>query len=433
MRVARGSRIGWAVSLAVLALLLLWGAALAAEFAGDDQYVLPRGQVISDDLYVAGGEVIIDGTVEGDLVVAGGYVEINGVVMGDVIAAGGAIIIAGVVQDDVRAAGGAVIVTGAIGDDLVASAGGGWPGLVVSAGGRTIPQGLQIASSATIGGDAYVVGGQGQISGSVGRHLVAAMRTVSFGGRAGGNATLMGETVQVDERARVQGELRYRTTAETTVPEGVAARVIREAMPEAAAGTTARMSNPILGFLGWVGRTVLLMAGLALLGWLVWSFFQERVAKTAAVMDRRPVEAALYGLLVAVTVLPVSAALVFLTVLFWGWFPGGVAMLTFLFGLVTLVWLFSPVVTGLWIGRKLAAATGVVKGDLPALLLGIVVIVLVARLLTFVPFLGELAFRALYLLSFALAVGAWIVAQRRPTTVEPPAAFTPTTPAAVES
>lgn len=429
MRYARGLRWGRAIALALLAVVLGTAGATAAEFAGGDQYVLPRGQVISDDLYVAGGEVIIDGTVEGDLVAAGGYIEINGVVMGDVIAAGGAIVIAGVVQDDVRAAGGAVIVTGAVGDDLVASAGGGWPGLVVSTGTRTIPQGLQIASSATIGGDAYVAGGQGQISGAVGRNLGAAMRTITFSGRTGGNATLMGESVVVDERARVQGELRYRTSTETTVPDGVALRVIREPIPESAAPVQGR--NPIWAFFGWVARTIAILVGLALLGWLAWSFFRGCVTDTVATMQARPVEAALYGLLVAVAVLPVSMALVFLAVLFWGWFPGGIAMLSFLFGLGALAWLTSPVVTGLWVGRRLAAATGLVKGDLPALFLGIAAIVLVGRLLIFVPFLGELAFRAVYLLSFALAVGAWIVTLRRPAPVEPPVSLA--APAAAES
>ena len=116
---------GRAVVGLVLTLLLLFsGTALAAEITGGEAYVLPRGQVINDDWVVSGGEVIIDGTVEGDLVVAGGYVEVNGVVMGDLLAAGGAVVVAGAVQDDVRVAGGGVILSGSVGDDLFAAAGG---------------------------------------------------------------------------------------------------------------------------------------------------------------------------------------------------------------------------------------------------------------------------------------------------------------------
>ena len=61
-----------AVGLAMLMALLLSGTALAAEVVEGDPYILPRGTVLNDDLYVAGSEVIIDGTVEGDLVVAAG-------------------------------------------------------------------------------------------------------------------------------------------------------------------------------------------------------------------------------------------------------------------------------------------------------------------------------------------------------------------------
>jgi hypothetical protein len=67
----------------------------------------------------------------------------------------------------------------------------------------------------------------------------------------------------------------------------------------------------------------------------------------------------------------------------------------------------------------LAQETGVVEGDLPSLLLGIMVIVLVGRLLTVVPCIGDLAFQLIYLASFALAVGSWFLARRNPT--QPPA------------
>lgn len=405
----------WVLMLAGVAALLWTGTALAAQFVGDDQYELPRGEVIADDLYVSGGEVFINGTVEGDLVVAGGYVEVNGVVMGDVIAAGGAVIIAGVVQDDVRAAGGAIVVTGSVGDDLIAAAGGGWPGMIVSTGERTLPQGLQIASGATIGGDAYVAGGQGVINGSIGGDLVTGMRSVQVAARVGRNARLYGETVRVDERTRVQGELRYQSATETNVPDTVAARVIREATPEPATAARAAQRNPVWGFLGWATRSLLVFAGLALVGWLLWSFRTARFNAVTQTMDDRPVESAVYGLLVAVLVIPVSAALTFLGVLFWGWFPGGAAMLGFTFGLFALLWLISPAVTGLWVGRKVARALGVGRGDVIALVLGIAVIVLLARVLVFIPFVGELVFRALYLLSFALAVGAWLLERRKPT------------------
>ena len=108
---------------------------------------------------------------------------------------------------------------------------------------------------------------------------------------------------------------------------------------------------------------------------------------------------------------PVSAFLVLLAVLFWGWFPGGVAMFAFLFGLFSLLWLISPIVTGLWLGRRLVALTESLEGDLVSLMVGIVVIVLAGRLLGAIPCIGQFAYLVVYLLSFSLAIGGWLLAR----------------------
>jgi hypothetical protein len=96
------------IAIAFFALILIAGAAWAAEIASGDTYHLPAGQTIDNDLYVTAGEIIIDGVVNGDLVAMGGYIEINGEVTEDLLAAGGGIVINGVVGDDVRAAGNGV-------------------------------------------------------------------------------------------------------------------------------------------------------------------------------------------------------------------------------------------------------------------------------------------------------------------------------------
>lgn len=404
-----------AVGLALVMLLLFSGTALAAEVLSGDRYILPRGEVINDDLYVTGSEVIIDGTVEGDLVVAGGYVEINGVVTGDLLAAGGAVVVSGAVRDDVRAAGGSVILSGSVGDDFFAAAGGGWAGMVpmpvMGMQGRSVPQGLQISASSTIGGDAYVAGGQGLIAGTIGRNLSAGMGSLTFSGRVAGDADLNAQALTVAESAVVQGELRYSTTGDTAIPEGVAAEV--EQKPQQTTAPVTETRNPIWGFLRWLLRTALILAGYLLAGWLLWTFAPRQVASQAAVLEARPMEAGILGLLAVVAVVPVGAALTFLASIFWGW-PGGIILVTFVLGLVALLWLLSPLVVGLWVGRKIGEMTGAVDGELPRLLVGVAVIVLAARILSVIPCAGDLAFQVIYLASLALSVGSWFVARRRP-------------------
>ncbi len=405
-----------ALGLAAVVLLLWAGTAVAAEVAGGDTYHLPRGEVVADDLYVSGDEVIIDGTVNGDLVAAGGYVEVNGVVTGDLIAVGGAVVVNGAVQDDARLAGGGIIVAGSVGDDLfVAGGGGGWPGafaIPMTIGKRTLPQGIQLMPQAAVSGDAYLAGGQGTLAGSVGGDLWVGMGAAVFTGHVAGDATLNAQTLTVGDAAQVQGTLTTSSANAVAVPEGVAAAVRQEAVKQGAAVETPR--NPVVSALWWLLRTVLLLLGLAVIGWVVWRLAPRAIAGPAAVMEERPVVAALYGLLAAVAVLPLSAALVFLAILVWNWFPGGVVMAAFTFGLSALVWLVSPVVTGLWLGRKLSAALGIVRGDLATLLLGIATIVVVGRLIALIPCVGDLTSGAIYMLSFALAVGSCLLARQRP-------------------
>ncbi|MEM7800631.1 MAG: hypothetical protein AAF633_15665, partial [Chloroflexota bacterium] len=101
------------------------GSAAAAQFESTSRFLLEAGEIIEDDLYIAGETIIIDGTVVGDVFAAGTLIEINGTITGDLFAAGTGIIIKGTVEDDARIAAAGVEIDGAIGDDLFVVAAGG--------------------------------------------------------------------------------------------------------------------------------------------------------------------------------------------------------------------------------------------------------------------------------------------------------------------
>jgi len=88
-----------------------------------DSVTVDAGEVVAHDLYVFGGDVVVDGTVEGDLVVASSSVTINGLVQGDVVAGAGQLIVNGEVDGDVRVGAGRITLTGSVGEDLLAGAG----------------------------------------------------------------------------------------------------------------------------------------------------------------------------------------------------------------------------------------------------------------------------------------------------------------------
>lgn len=385
---------GWIAALLVgLLSLMLAGTALAAEFGGsDDVYRLPSGETINDDLYVGSGEIFIDGTVDGDLYAAGGYIEVNGTVTGDVVAAGGGIVIRGKVGDDVRVAGGGVEIAGTVGDDVFMAGGGGSGfSIPIQMGARSIQQGVRL--SGDVGGDAAVAGGEGWISGNIAGDLYGGMGTMTLSAQVGGNADISAGDLRVEEGSTIEGTLKYSAPNRSDLPAGVAGRIDYEPTQENV--ETVSLAARVFG---WLVRTVLIMLGIALLGWLFLRFAPNALAKPVTAIEEKPVETGLYGLIAAVLLIfiPIlSAILVALVAIFWGAFPA-VVMFVFLFGSLALLWFFSPLITGLWLGQHIATQLNV-PGRLAALLIGALLLVLLGR----IPFVGWLV----YLFSFILAIG----------------------------
>lgn len=391
----------FAALVAAIIALLVAGPAFAAEFGSGDTYRLPAGQVIEDDLTVMAQEIYIDGKVDGDLVAMGAYVEINGVVTGDVLAAGAEVRINGVVEDDVRAAGAGVIVTGRIGDHLFAAAGGGEGAFSpVQVSGRSVVQGVRIERGATVDGSAYLFGGEALIDGAIANDLRAGAGTVILNGQVGGDATLDVGKITIGDAARVGGVLSYTAPEAASVPPGVASDV-RFEQREQPQTTPAPAFRP-----GQILRPLLMLAGFALLGWLLLRFTPEALRRPAQALALRPGEAALYGIaaLALLFAVPLLSVLIFLAILlFWGWFPALMFALLLTAALV-LAWTLSPLITGLWAGKALLRATGREANDFLALCLGVLLIVL----LSLIPWVGWLVGLA----SLVFALGALIVARR---------------------
>jgi cytoskeletal protein CcmA (bactofilin family) len=398
-----------------LVLLAVTGTAMGAVIVDADTYHLRQGEVVQDDLVVVGRDVIIDGTVEGDLVAFGASVVVNGIVTEDVIAAGAEIQINGVVQDDVRIAGAALQINGTVGDDLFAAGGSYLPAIgaiPVTVGDRTVVSGIRTGPTASVGGNGYLVGGVGTLEGVFRNDLFAAINMLVFNARVDGDADLTASNVTFGESAYVAGDLNYSVSAESGTPE--AGGVITRTEAEEEAVPAARpQRRPLVGFGWWLLRTVLMAIGTALVAVIILQLSRRRLTLPADAIQAKPVEAGLYGVLAAVAVFPLSAAVIFLAFLFWGWYWGGVATFAFLFGLFTLAWVLSPVVTGLWLGRLLFASVSSQRGDFYAILAGASIIVFTGRILGAIPCVGALAYLLVYLLSFALAAGGILLSSRR--------------------
>ena len=192
-----------ALFLVVLATVLLAVPVSAAELRGLESVTIASGEVIDDDLYVAGNSITIDGTVNGDLWAAGGTLTINGTVNGDVVAAVGTLNIDGEVGQSVRVVAGEVNIGGDIGDDLLFGGGD-----------------LTISSTATIGGDLLFAAGKVRIDGVIYGYIRGAGDEVTLADGVGGDVQIGVDELTVTSSAFIQGNLAYTSENEAVIQSG---------------------------------------------------------------------------------------------------------------------------------------------------------------------------------------------------------------------
>ncbi|MBU6351708.1 MAG: hypothetical protein KGS73_16330 [Chloroflexi bacterium] len=422
MRTQRKSvwgRRGWVGLLTALMSLALAGALYAGEYVEEEIYRLAAGQVIAGDLYVTASEIYIDGTVEGDLVGAGGYIEVNGEVTQDVIVAGGGVVVNGQVGDDLRAAGGGITVAGQVVGDVLVAGGGVWfpgaPSWSIPVDGRSIEQGVRLLESAQIGGDVSLVGGTGEVAGRIGGNLQVGMGQLTLAATVGGDATVYANELSVSEAAQIAGAFNYRTDRATEIPAEVAPTVTL--LPPEEVAPVEPPPTPGEQWMGWGLQLVRMLVGFVIFGWLLLRLAPAWSERVVAQMGGRPWGMAGVALLAVVAFVPLTLLAVVVSALFWGFFPGGMAVGLFLFGLWGVLWFGSPLLTGYCLGRTVLAGR-------PALLqlwVGAAAIVVVAEAAGWIPLVGGLLGWLLRVGSFGYAVAA--ILSDRPGSVRTPAAY----------
>jgi len=185
--------------------LLLGFLALAAPVyavvKSNDTVIVKAEEVIDDDFFAAGSEVIIEGTVNGDVYVAANRLAVRGTVNGDVIAAANNIEVTGIVRDDLRAGGNNISLIGArIGDS-------------VSVGGNE----LSIDSDTRIGGGLLFGGRSLSLDGSIGRGIMSGDQSARINGPVAGTVRIAVDNLTIGEDAVIRGDLEYRSDNDAVI------------------------------------------------------------------------------------------------------------------------------------------------------------------------------------------------------------------------
>lgn len=167
--------------------LLLPFAAVHAD-QGNDKVLLTTSN--EQNIYTAGEYLNIDSDIADDLLAAGQVLEINSPVAGDVTAAASTIDLLAPVSDDVRIAGQTIRIASQIGDHLVA-----------------FGQLIILRSSASIGGDAWIMGQSVEIRAPISGDVKIMTERLTIAAPITGNAQISAQQIIFEEEGRIAGDL----------------------------------------------------------------------------------------------------------------------------------------------------------------------------------------------------------------------------------
>ncbi len=342
----------------------------AASIGWGENYIVPKGDVVKSNLYVAGQQLTLMGNIFGDVLGGGGNVFINNDIQGDVMIVGGTINLISSVSNDVRLAGATIVVSGKIGGDLAA-----------------IGNNIRVVENTSIGGDALLAGGTIVLSAPVSGKINISGADVTLNGKIEGDANVVADRLTIGPNALINGKLVYKSVREAVIDEN--AKILGGTLfQKVSNGPDSNLSALIWSSLFWVKLITLFVSSMILFA--VGKKSMSVIAGRARINIWQNLIAGFVFLIGA----PVSALLLIMTVI--GLPLAGAAIgLGIIFIIISLA--FMPILLGTTIKVLLK------KGDAAswkAILLGSLII----SLLGFIPFLGYLVYAGLFLASLGVMI-----------------------------
>jgi len=364
--------------LSALVFTVPFSSAFALDARTGDYLSIGSGEIIDEDLFLAGETVTIDGTVNGDLYVAARTIMIRGTVRDSVTVLGNTVTITGPVGHGIHAAVQEMNIEGVVRGNVVAL-------------GRSI----SLGGAALLEGDLIAAGQKIVVSAPLQGYILGAGGIISIGNRVRGDAVFAVRTLTLQEDAVIGGDLIYVSEKEAVIFPGakIAGRVVHR-IPE----YRERMKKvfPFIIIAGIVGK-IMAFIMMAVVGLVFVLLAPRYMFRFSEAIKQHPGSSAAWGALLLFAV-PVGIVIAFTTVV-------GIALAVIVAHAYLVALYLSQVVTALLIGRLLLGIRDEIahRGHLfGAFVLGLFLV----RLVRFIPGIGIFVWAAAAL----FGLGAFIVA-----------------------
>ena len=363
--------------LSVVTSLVLFTSApvLAADLRSGDTVTVVSGEVVDDDLYVAGSTIVIEGNTSGDLWAFGREITVIGEVGGGIVAVGDTVNVKGNVAHAVRLAGGTININSDIEGDLLIGGGD-----------------VTIASTARVGGDLLIGAGTVRIDGLVEGDIKGGGGAVIIAGGVDGDVELSVDELTIASTADIQGNLTYTSGNKADIQSG--ARVGGTTSYEQVEPKESAKESPFAG----IGGKVIAFLMTLVAGVIIILVAPKRLKTIADSIRSKPWASLGWGAVILFAT-PIAALVVCITVI---GIPVGLITLV-LYGITIYL---SQIFVGLFIGRWIIGYFREV--DSKAILIGALASGLVIlTLLKLIPYLGFW----IGLAAVLFALGALVVAE----------------------
>jgi cytoskeletal protein CcmA (bactofilin family) len=346
--------------LSALFLLPLTAVRAADTKTGNSVYVA-KDEIISGNLYAAGGTITVDGTISGDLIAAAQTINVNGRIEGDIIAAAQNLTINGDVGGNVRVAGNSVILNGKVSRNV-----------------NALGTNIIFGADSRIGWDAYLAGSNAEVRGIIDGGLSGQAGQVLISGKIGKdlnlkltNGNLPQQLIIVPE-AIINGNITY--TAPNLANISDQAKIAGKIQQN----TLATEESNI--FLLWIWGKLFTIFSALTVGLVLIFIGKNITTKILDKMEESPLKMLVPGLIIMFILPPIALVLIFTII----GIPLALIIASWWLIMTYVARIFTAILVGQLVIKKISK-----KKDWP-LIYSLILGVVVCWLIFAIPFIGWL-------------------------------------------
>jgi hypothetical protein len=187
----------------MILVLLIFDSSFGTEFKAVDNFFFPDTAIIDDDLFITGGNIKLDGIIEGNLICASQSLVQNGLILGSLNSVSQDLDVLGEVKGSVTGFAQNINVNGKLNRNLLA-----------------FGYAVDIKPGAEIGKDITAFCGKLTLDGELGGNLKGSVGELIISGEINGNVTVKAEEIILMPTARVLGDFKYKSKREAKIESG---------------------------------------------------------------------------------------------------------------------------------------------------------------------------------------------------------------------